>query len=165
MVRATALAPDAAPVAIAAPPAPPRPHKRQRKSTSLPTASDLFVPHLPGLPRGAQLSLFAGLLPSTPPPSSSDAQLYFLLARNKHIPKRERLVIWLNGGPGCSSFDGALIELGPVKVNKDAETLRMVESTAWNEYANVLFLDQPAGTGFSFVTKEDDVRELPAAAE
>lgn len=45
----------------------------------------------------------------------------------------------LNGGPGCSSFDGALIELGPIKVNKDGATLRLVESTAWNEYANVLF--------------------------
>ncbi|GAA5926332.1 hypothetical protein JCM3775_000987 [Rhodotorula graminis] len=165
MVRAAASALDATALDVADPPAQPRPHKRQRTSTSLPTASDLFVPRLPGLPPGAQLPLFAGLLPSAPPPSTSDAQLYFLLARNKHIPKRERLVIWLNGGPGCSSFDGALIELGPIKVNKDAETLRMVESTAWNEYANVLFLDQPAGTGFSFVTKGDDVRELPAAAE
>ncbi|TNY19757.1 Alpha/Beta hydrolase protein [Rhodotorula diobovata] len=142
-----------------------RPQKRQRRAP-LPAASDLFVPRLPGLPDGAQLSLFGGLLPSTPPTSlTSDAQHYFLLARNKHIPKRERLVIWLNGGPGCSSFDGALIELGPIKVNKDGATLRLVESTAWNEYANVLFLDQPAGTGFSYVTKDDDVRELAAAAE
>ncbi|BGP44767.1 Cell death protease [Rhodotorula kratochvilovae] len=140
-----------------------RPHKRQRQA-SLPTASDLWVERLPGLPDAARLSLFAGNLPSAPPPSTSDAHLYFLLARNKHIPKRERLVIWLNGGPGCSSFDGALIELGPVKVNKDG-TLRVVESTAWNEYANVLFLDQPAGTGFSYVTKNDDVRELAAAAD
>lgn len=133
-----------------------RPGKRQR-AAPLPTASDLWVSSLPGLRasrRGrdcvrpeltalytasdARLSLFAGHLPSTAPHSSSDAHLYFLLARNKHIPKRERLVIWLNGGPGCSSFDGALIELGPVKVNKD-QTLRVVESTAWNEYANVLF--------------------------
>ncbi|GAA5834413.1 hypothetical protein JCM9279_004309 [Rhodotorula babjevae] len=165
MVRAAALVHAGAPPDSADSPGQPRPHKRQRQSTSLPRASSFFVPHLPGLPPGARLPLFAGLLPSTPPTSTSDAQLYFLLARNKHIPKRERLVIWLNGGPGCSSFDGALIELGPVKVNKDAETLRMVESTAWNEYANVLFLDQPAGTGFSFVTKNDDVRELPAAAE
>ncbi|GAA6047194.1 hypothetical protein JCM3770_006945 [Rhodotorula araucariae] len=142
---------------------PRRPQKRQRQA-SLPSASDLWVERLPGLSDNARLSLFAGNLPSAPPPSLSDAHLYFLLARNKHIPKRERLVIWLNGGPGCSSFDGALIELGPVKVNKDG-TLRLVESTAWNEYANVLFLDQPAGTGFSYVTKNDDVRELAAAAD
>ncbi|GJN91580.1 hypothetical protein Rhopal_004603-T1 [Rhodotorula paludigena] len=129
-----------------------------------PDGSGLVYTSLEGEASDARLSLFAGHLPSTAPHSSSDARLYFLLARNKHIPKRERLVIWLNGGPGCSSFDGALIELGPVKVNKD-QTLRVVESTAWNEYANVLFLDQPAGTGYSYVTKNDDVRELADAAD
>lgn len=93
----------------------------------------------------ARLSLFAGNLPATSPtaaPSAadSDAHLYFLLARNRHIPKRERLVLWLNGGPGCSSFDGALVELGPIRVNDDG-TLRVVQGTAWNEYANVLFCE------------------------
>ena len=99
----------------------------------------------------ARLQLFAGNIPAAsssptaPVASDSDAHLYFLLARNKHIPKRERLVLWLNGGPGCSSFDGSLVELGPVRVNED-ETLRVVEGTAWNEYANVLFCEYKAAS-------------------
>ncbi|GAA6004277.1 hypothetical protein JCM10207_000646, partial [Rhodosporidiobolus poonsookiae] len=142
------------------------PAKRQRKA-GLPTAADLFVGRLPGLD-DSRLALFAGNLPSTVtanPPSArdSDAHLYFLLARAKHLPKRERLIIWANGGPGCSSFDGALVELGPLRVNPDG-TLRAAEAS-WNEYANVLFLDQPAGTGYSYVTKNDNVRELGDAAQ
>lgn len=55
------------------------------------------------------------------------------------------------------------MEIGPVRVNDDG-TLREVAG-AWNEYASVLFLDQPAGTGFSYVTKNDSVRELRQAAQ
>ncbi|GAA5922521.1 uncharacterized protein JCM15063_003331 [Sporobolomyces koalae] len=135
--------------------------KRQRKAR-LPTSSDLYVPSLPGL-GSLRTTLFAGNLPAATP-GVSDAHLYFLLARNKHIPNRQRLVIWFNGGPGCSSFDGALIELGPYRINPDG-SVREVEKGAWNEYANVLFLDQPAGTGYSYVTKNDNVRELAESAE
>lgn len=71
----------------------------------------------------------------------------------------------MNGGPGCSSFDGSLLEIGPLRVAKNEHELEEVDNTAWNEYANVLFLDQPAGTGFSYVTTNDDVRELAQAAE
>ncbi|GAA5908210.1 uncharacterized protein JCM6883_004309 [Sporobolomyces salmoneus] len=136
------------------------PRQRRAPISSLPTASDLYVSSLPGL-ETLKTTLFAGNLPVS---SDSDAHLYFLLARNKHIPNRQRLVIWLNGGPGCSSFDGALIELGPYRINEDG-TVREVEKGAWNEYANVLSLDQPAGTGYSYVTKNDNVRELGDAAD
>ncbi|KAM0755570.1 alpha/beta-hydrolase [Meredithblackwellia eburnea MCA 4105] len=149
---------------------PPRKVKRRsgrrqdEEPSELPTAASFYVPHLPGLSGESRLSLYAGNLPSTSESSQSDAHLYFLLAMNRHIPHRQRLLIWLNGGPGCSSFDGSMIEIGPVRVEEDG-SLREVENTAWNEYANVLFLDQPAGTGYSYVTKHDDVRELGPAAE
>ncbi|TKA55376.1 hypothetical protein B0A53_02300 [Rhodotorula sp. CCFEE 5036] len=166
----------------AASPTPDRPPRTKRQRTDkLPSAADLYVDKLPGLPPDARLQLFAGNIPAAsssptaPVASDSDAHLYFLLARNKHIPKRERLVLWLNGGPGCSSFDGSLVELGPVRVNED-ETLRVVEGTAWNEYANVLFFvpETLAGTLFEAgadlpdrgqVTKNDDVHELDTAAQ
>lgn len=41
------------------------------------------------------------------------------------------MVLWMNGGPGCSSMEGLLAELGPYLVNPDGKTLR--ENTyAWN---------------------------------
>lgn len=48
-----------------------------------------------------------------------------------------------NGGPGCSSFDGALMEVGPLRLEPGSGgTLREVEG-AWNEYANILFSQSP----------------------
>lgn len=64
------------------------------------TAASFFVPRLLGLPRNSTLTLFSGLIPSSPPnaPTPTDAHLFFVLARNRHIADRERLIIWFNGG-------------------------------------------------------------------
>lgn len=66
-----------------------------------------------------------------------------------------------NLGPGCSSFDGALLEIGPVTVQgKGDQAILRDNPGKWNEYANVLFVDQPAGTGYSYINKGHPVREL-----
>ena len=56
------------------------------------------------------------------------------------------LVIWLTGGPGCSSSLALLTENGPCKVNKDGATTN-VNPYSWTEAAHVLWLDQPANVG------------------
>ncbi|XP_028784511.1 serine carboxypeptidase-like 40 [Neltuma alba] len=79
---------------------------------------------------------------------------YFTEAfRNKqNLP----LVLWLNGGPGCSSLAyGAMQELGPFRVNSDGKTL-FKNRYSWNHAANVLFLESPAGVGFSYSNKTSD---------
>lgn len=64
-------------------------------------------------------------------------------------------------GPGCSSFDGALLEVGPVSVQGKGKQATLRDNPGkWNEYANVLFVDQPAGTGYSYINKGTAVREL-----
>jgi carboxypeptidase C (cathepsin A) len=77
-------------------------------------------------------------------------------------PATDPLVIWLTGGPGCSSELAIFFENGPYTVNNDL-TLKFNPYT-WNSHANVLYVDQPAGTGFSYVnnpngyvTDEDQV--------
>ncbi|GMM35420.1 serine-type carboxypeptidase [Saccharomycopsis crataegensis] len=59
-----------------------------------------------------------------------------------------KLVIWLNGGPGCSSMDGALMEVGPLRITPEGEVY--FNNGTWLESASMVFLDQPVGTGFSY---------------
>jgi hypothetical protein len=75
-------------------------------------------------------------------------------------------VIWLNGGPGCSSEDGALMEIGPYRVGDESKGPKLkFNDGSWDEFANIMFVDNPVGTGFSFVDTDSYVRELPEMAD
>lgn len=63
-------------------------------------------------------------------------------------------VVWLTGGPGCSSTLALLTENGPCSVEKGGETTT-INPHSWTEAAHVLWLDQPAGVGFSYGTETD----------
>ncbi|KAG2620290.1 hypothetical protein PVAP13_3NG166300 [Panicum virgatum] len=67
------------------------------------------------------------------------------------------LVLWLNGGPGCSSVAyGASAELGAFRIRPDGATL-FLNKFGWNRAANILFLDSPAGVGFSYTNTTSDL--------
>lgn len=89
--------------------------------------------------------------------------MFFWLFHNRHIANKQRTVIWLNGGPGCSSMDGALMEIGPYRVAKDGNL--EYNKGSWDEFANVLFVDNPVGTGFSYVDTNSYVHELNDMAD
>ncbi|CAN6363504.1 unnamed protein product [Urochloa humidicola] len=71
-------------------------------------------------------------------------------------PATAPLLLWLNGGPGCSSIgSGALEEQGAFRLHPDG-TLFLNEF-AWNKVANVLFLESPAGVGYSYSNTSSDL--------
>ncbi|OAA37789.1 pheromone processing carboxypeptidase KexA [Beauveria brongniartii RCEF 3172] len=125
-----------------------------------PAAADYYVRNLPGVPEDQiPVKMHAGHIEIKP---DTNGNLFFWHFQNKHIANKQRTIIWVNGGPGCSSEDGALMEIGPYRV-KDKDTL-VVNNGSWNEFANLLFVDNPVGTGFSYANTDSYVHELTEMA-
>ncbi|XP_057426724.1 serine carboxypeptidase 1-like [Lotus japonicus] len=111
------------------------------------------VKSLPGQPQGVDFDQYAGYVTVD---AKAGRSLFYYFVESPHNSSTNPLVLWLNGGPGCSSFGyGALQELGPFRVNSDGRTLHKNEF-AWNNVANVIFLESPAGVGFSYSDNSSD---------
>lgn len=77
--------------------------------------------------------------------------MFFWFFEARTSPTTAPLALWLNGGPGCSSMIGLFQENGPCHFVNGAST-PTVNPNSWNAYANMLYVDQPIGTGFSYGT-------------
>lgn len=88
-----------------------------------------------------------------------DTQIFYWLIHSESPNESTPLVIWLNGGPGSSSLFGLFTEMGPlgIKLNGDNLVSEIKTKKTWTKYANVLFVDQPIGTGFSFSKNLEDI--------
>lgn len=81
---------------------------------------------------------------------------YYYFVEAQRSKETLPLLLWLNGGPGCSSLAyGAMQELGPFRVKSDGKTLYQ-NRYSWNYAANVLFLESPVGVGFSYSNRSSD---------
>ncbi|KAI4316739.1 hypothetical protein L6164_024688 [Bauhinia variegata] len=111
------------------------------------------VQALPGQPQGVDFDQYAGYVSVDP---KAGRALFYYFVESPHNSSTKPLVLWLNGGPGCSSLGyGAMEELGPFRVNTDGKTLSR-NKYAWNNVANVIFLESPAGVGFSYSNTSTD---------
>ncbi|KAG6483829.1 hypothetical protein ZIOFF_060529 [Zingiber officinale] len=136
------------------------------------------VVRLPGQPEGVNFDQYAGYV--TVDRANGRALFYYFVEAAKNSWSNP-IVLWLNGGaenirksrcfsidrvvivvawvgagPGCSSLGyGAMEELGPFRVMSDGKTLYR-NPYAWNEVANVLFLESPADVGFSYSNTTSD---------
>ncbi|KAI9064815.1 alpha/beta-hydrolase [Trametes sanguinea] len=144
-------------------------HPSTAAPTDVPAAASFYVSRLPDLHQDETrpLRMYAGHLSSDPDagtaePTDVTAHLYFYMVKARRTADKERIIFWLNGGPGCSSFDGLMMEIGPWRVDGKGG-LRQVEG-GWEEYATVVFIDQPAGTGFSYAPSNKYDHELPEAS-
>jgi len=74
---------------------------------------------------------------------------YWLIEYYGTAHEKTPLIIWLNGGPGASSLTGAFTENGPFKITP-SNTYEVEDEYAWTRVGHVLYVDQPAGTGYSY---------------
>lgn len=144
-------------------------NRREKQKQVLPTPEDHLVTSLPYLPAYSfPTKHFAGHLPAS---ADGEKQLFYWLFEPDGIEEspssrsnsgshdeKVPLLIWLNGGPGCSSMDGLFLENGPFRLlppkkseDKNDDWTIEINPHSWhNAPAYVLYIDQPVGTGLSF---------------
>jgi cathepsin A (carboxypeptidase C) len=87
---------------------------------------------------------------------------FFWFFESRRSPAKDPVILWLNGGPGCSSMTGLFMELGPCRVNPQGNGTT-INKWSWNNEANVIFLDQPINVGFSYGGGEQVSNTVDAA--
>jgi len=85
--------------------------------------------------------------------TTEGANLFYWFFESQGTPATDPVVLWMTGGPGCASTLALFAENGPYQVQSDL-TLQL-NPYSWNTFANILYVDQPVGTGFSYVNDQN----------
>lgn len=80
---------------------------------------------------------------------SETKQLHYVFLESKHDPQNDPVVIWMNGGPGCSSLLAMFQENGPFLVDDQLDPVFQENDYSWYNNANMLYIESPAGVGYS----------------
>ncbi|TKA39187.1 hypothetical protein B0A54_08496 [Friedmanniomyces endolithicus] len=118
---------------------------------------DYFVESLPEIPQSFLTEMYSGLMPIDE--NDPSRALFFVFQPRIGDPVDE-IVIWMNGGPGCSSLEGFLQETGYINWGW-GQYAPEINAYGWPTLSNVLWVEQPVGTGFSIgtpnATNEEDI--------
>ncbi|KAF3780703.1 Carboxypeptidase S1-like protein B [Nymphaea thermarum] len=120
-------------------------------------SSSRLIRFLPGFDGPLPFELYTGYISVG---MREETRLFYYFIKSEKSPAQDPLLLWLTGGPGCSAFSGLVLEIGPMKFEEreyNGSLPRLVLNPySWTKVSNVMFLDAPTGTGFSYSnTKED----------
>ena len=107
---------------------------------------------LPGQPSNLSFDQYAGYITVN---ATNGRKLFYWLVEATVDADTKPLILWQTGGPGCSSLLALLTENGPFYPSPDGNTLYS-SPYSWNMLANVLYVESPAGVGFSSSKVESD---------
>uniref|UniRef100_A0A7N0V0W9 Carboxypeptidase n=1 Tax=Kalanchoe fedtschenkoi TaxID=63787 RepID=A0A7N0V0W9_KALFE len=126
-------------------------HSEKRSNMSM---DDDLVTNLPGQP-ALDFRHYAGYVTVD---EKNGRALFYWFYEAAANPEQKPLVLWLNGGPGCSSVGyGATQEIGPFIVDTNGIKYNPY---SWNREANMLFLESPVGVGFSYSNTSSDYDKI-----
>ena len=77
---------------------------------------------------------------------------HYIFHEADYNPDRKPLVLWINGGPGCSSLSGWASEHGPMKMDKTGKF--QLNEYSWHLAANMIYLESPGNVGFSYIDSD-----------
>lgn len=90
--------------------------------------------------------------------NDEDLQLFYYFVESERNPKQDPIIIWINGGPGCSALWPFFYQIGPLKFDyaNVIGTLPQLEINpySWTKVASVIFVDA-SGSGFSYAKTEE----------
>jgi len=98
-----------------------------------------------------QSNTYSGYLTAT-----ETKNLHYVFNESLDSPSTDPIIIWFNGGPGCSSMLGLMQENGPIVLD-DGEEYFKTNPHPWNVRANTLYIESPAGVGWSVAGTEQDL--------
>ncbi|KAK1275149.1 Serine carboxypeptidase-like 16 [Acorus gramineus] len=88
-----------------------------------------------------------------------DAQIFYYFIKSERNPDEDPLMVWISGGPGCSALTGLAFGIGPlnfeIKEYKGELPTLILHPHSWTKISNILFIDSPIETGFSFARGSD----------
>ncbi|KAI2630047.1 Alpha/Beta hydrolase protein [Xylaria nigripes] len=102
---------------------------------------------------------YSGYLPISDHPNDTNELFFWFFPKSEGSQEKE-ILLWLNGGPGCSSLEGLIQENGPF-IWQYGTYKPVPNPWAWNRLINTVWVEQPIGTGFArgkvTATGEEDV--------
>uniref|UniRef100_A0A3Q7H4N0 Carboxypeptidase n=1 Tax=Solanum lycopersicum TaxID=4081 RepID=A0A3Q7H4N0_SOLLC len=127
-----------------------------------------LVTQIPGFNGTFQSKHYAGYVNLD---ESHGKNMFYYFIESEKNPSNDPVVLWLNGGPGCSSFDGFVYEHGPFnfELGKANGSLPILHNNpySWSKVSNIIYLDSPVGVGLSYSKNKDDYNtgDLKTASE
>ncbi|KAG8368498.1 hypothetical protein BUALT_Bualt15G0051900 [Buddleja alternifolia] len=116
-------------------------------------ASQSIITTLPGYNETLPFKLETGYIGVG---EKDEVQLFYYFIESESDPQKDPLLLWLTGGPGCSGFSGLVYEIGPMAFDYATFDGSLPSFTinpySWTKIANIIFIDSPVGTGFSYAT-------------